>query len=53
MAINVEDQNGRRRIRLDDVVDIAQAAELKQILMEAIGSFAPVSIRSRVLPRSM
>ncbi|MGA7243713.1 MAG: STAS domain-containing protein [Terracidiphilus sp.] len=45
MAINVEDQNGRRRIRLDDVVDIAQAAELKQILMEAIGSFAPVSIQ--------
>jgi anti-anti-sigma regulatory factor len=44
MAINVEDKNGRRCIRLDDVVDIAQAADLKQILMEAIGSFESVRI---------
>ncbi|MGA8740043.1 MAG: STAS domain-containing protein [Terracidiphilus sp.] len=44
MAINVEDKNGRRCIRLDDVVDIAQAADLKEILIDAIGSFASVRV---------
>jgi anti-anti-sigma regulatory factor len=45
MAIRTKDTDGRRCIILTDVVDIAQASELKQALTEAIGSASRVSIQ--------
>ena len=45
MAICTENNDGVRRIALADVVDIAQAAELKDALMEPAGSESRVSIR--------
>lgn len=45
MAIGTENNDGVRRIVLADVVDIAQASELKQALMETAGSETRVSIR--------
>jgi anti-anti-sigma regulatory factor len=44
MAISTKDRDDVRCIFLTDVVDIAQASELKQALSEAIGSVSRVSI---------
>lgn len=44
MAISTKDRDDVRCIVLTDVVDIAQASELKQALSEAIGSVSRVSI---------
>jgi anti-anti-sigma factor len=45
MAISAKDIDGTRLITLKDVVDIAQAAELKRILMDAIASSPRVCIQ--------
>jgi len=45
MAISTKNIDGVRRIVLTDVVDIGQAAELKQALTEAIGSASRVVIQ--------
>jgi anti-anti-sigma regulatory factor len=44
MAISTKDRDDVRCIVLTDVVDIAQASELKQALSEAIGSVSRLSI---------
>jgi len=45
MAISTKNMDGARCIVLTDIVDIAQAAELKQALTEAIGSASRVVIQ--------
>ena len=45
MAISTKNMDGARCIILTDVVDIGQAAELKQALTEAIGSASRVVIQ--------
>jgi anti-anti-sigma factor len=44
MAISVDSQDGTQYIRLTEAIDIAQAAELKQVLMDAIASSSRVRI---------
>ena len=44
MAISVDSQDGIQYIRLSDAVDIAQAAELKRILMDAMALSSRVRI---------
>jgi anti-anti-sigma factor len=44
MAISVDSQDGTQYIRLTEAIDIAQAAELKRILMDAIASSSRVRI---------
>jgi anti-anti-sigma regulatory factor len=45
MAISTKNMDGARCVVLTDIVDIAQAAELKQALTEAIGSASRVVIQ--------
>ena len=45
MAISTKNMDGVRSIVLADVVDIAQASQLKQALIEAIGSASRVVIQ--------
>jgi anti-anti-sigma regulatory factor len=45
MAISTEDKDGVRCIILADVVDIAEASDLKQALTESIGSISRVCIQ--------
>jgi anti-anti-sigma factor len=44
MAINADSQDGTQYIRLTEAIDIAQAAELKRILIDAIASSSRVRI---------
>jgi anti-anti-sigma factor len=45
MAVTVDTLEGVRTIRLTDVLDIAQAAELKRVLVDAIASSLRVCIQ--------
>src|SRR5580700_8341675 len=45
MAVTVDTLEGIRTIRLTDVLDIAQAAELKRVLVDAIESSLRVCIQ--------
>jgi anti-anti-sigma factor len=45
MAIDVDTLEGIRYIRLTDALDIAQAAELKRVLMDAVASSPRVCIQ--------
>ncbi len=45
MAISTKDMDGVRYIILGDIVDIAQASDLKHALTAAIGSVSRVSIQ--------
>jgi anti-anti-sigma regulatory factor len=44
MAISVDSQDGTQYIRLIDAIDIGHAAELRQILMDAIASSPRIRI---------
>ena len=44
MAVSIDSQSGTRYIRLTEVIDIAQAAELKRILMDAMALSSRVRI---------